>query len=266
MHTTPRIDDATWQLPEHSVEVLSPRKSRYCIVTAAWDEGEKSYRQYRRMALHTRELDFIVANRGPELPRLGRATLRGDFHIRCLIQVDEAGQSSAYRAAIAFALREGYEGIIMIDSNGKDGIEALPSFVRCLEDGYDLVQGCRYLPGGEARNTPLFRTLCVRLVAPLLLYPGTGYWYRDQTNGFKGFSRSFLLDPRVQPFRRCFRFHNLQVYLNYAAAKHRFRLVEIPVRRNYPGGSVPTKFSSVRQLRELFVDYVTISRGRLDPR
>jgi len=258
-------EDSGWQLPEHSVRTFAPRKSRYCIVTAAWDEGERSYRQYREMVPHTGGLDFIVASRGDGLRRLDERTLSRDFNIRCLIQVDAPGQSSAYRAAIALALRDGYEGVIMIDSNGKDDVDGLPSFVRHLEEGYDLVQGCRYLPGGESRNTPPFRTFCIRVLSPLLLYPATGYWYRDQTNGFKAFSRTFLLDPRVQPFRDCFRFHNLQVYLNYAAAKHRFRLIEIPARRNYPAGKVPTKFTSLRQLWDLLADYVEVARGRLDP-
>ncbi len=265
MSSASTVDDAHWQLPDHSVQVFAPRKTRYCIVTAAWDEGEKSHRQYRQMVPYTKDLDFIVANRGAELPSLGEKTLSREFNVRCLIQVDEAGQSSAYRAAIAMALRDGYEGVIMIDSNGKDDVGGLPSFVEHLEAGYDFVQGCRYLPGGEARNTPPFRTLCVRLLSPLLLFLGTGYWYRDQTNGFKAFSRAFLLDPKVRPFRDCFRNHNLQVYLNHAAAKHEFRLIEIPARRNYPKGSVPTKFVSARQLWNLLVDYVEIARGRLDP-
>ena len=139
-----------WELPVHEIRCFAKRKCKYCIVTACWNEGEKSYEQYRRMRPYTKELDFIVANRGDDLPDLGDDVLKNEFQIRTLLQIEEPGQSAAYRAALAYGLREGYDGIIMIDSNGKDGVEKMPSFVSHLDEGFDLVNGSRFMNGGTA--------------------------------------------------------------------------------------------------------------------
>ena len=63
------------------------------------------------------------------------------------------------RMAFAWALREGYEGVIVIDGNGKDDIRRDPAIRRELDDGYDHVQGSRFIPGGRAENTPFSRLL-----------------------------------------------------------------------------------------------------------
>jgi len=255
-----------WELPVQEIRCFAKRKCKYCIVTACWNEGEKSYEQYRRMRPYTKELDFIVANRGDDLPDLGDDVLKNEFQIRTLLQIEEPGQSAAYRAALAYGLREGYDGIIMIDSNGKDGVEKMPSFVSHLDEGFDLVNGSRFMKGGYHENTPLYRVIAIRIIAAGILWLGSHYWYTDQNNGFKAFSREFLLDDRVQPFRKIFQMHNLQVYLNYAAAKHKFLVVQVPTSRVYPSeGPIPSKFVSIRQFWKHLWDYIDAARGRYNP-
>lgn len=53
-----------------------------------------------------------------------------------------------------WALERGYEGVVTIDGNDKDSIEDVPRFLEKLKEGYDLVQGSRFLKGGRAVNTP----------------------------------------------------------------------------------------------------------------
>jgi dolichol-phosphate mannosyltransferase len=252
--------------PAYDLHVLRPKSSTTCIVSAAWDEGTKSYDQYRRMLPYSRRMDFIIANFGPLLLQQGFDVLKDELGICTILQMQEAGQSTAYRAALAFALSQGYERIIMIDSNGKDGVEAIPAFESALMSGAALVQGCRFATGGEHQNTPLLRLLAIRVVAAGILWLGCGYWYRDQTNGFKGFSRAFLQDPRVAPFRDDFRGHNLQIYLNYRAAKLGYQIAEIPTRRNYPeSGPIPTKIGTMSQWLKIFWEYLKVSAGAYNP-
>ena len=42
-----------------------------------------------------------------------------------------------------YALGEDYEGFVLLDGNGKDGVEAIPSFFAALDEGFDYVQGSR---------------------------------------------------------------------------------------------------------------------------
>jgi dolichol-phosphate mannosyltransferase len=169
--------------------------------------------------------------------------------------------------ALAYARDQGYEGIITIDGNGKDGVEALPHFIKELENGFDLVQGSRFMKGGFHKNTPWDRYIGIRFVMAPLLALGCGFWYTDPTNAFRAMSMRFLLDERVQPCRLIFVRFSLQHYLIYRAAKLRFRVKEIPVRRVYPDdGSIPTKILGWRlkwlDLKEL----IQVTFGRFNPR
>src|SRR5450759_2420133 len=86
------------------------------------------------------------------LPRRGRASLALSF------EWPTPGPSM-----------EGYQGIIAVDGNGKDGVEAIDAFVEKLQAGFDYVQGSRYIAGGRAINTPIDRKIGGRFIhAPLL--------------------------------------------------------------------------------------------------
>jgi dolichol-phosphate mannosyltransferase len=253
-----------WQIPPFAARSFAPKRSDLCILTAAWDEGPASLAQYERMRPFSAEFDFIIVNRGTYLPSQGDERLAA-LRVNTLLQVDTPGQSPAYRAGLAFALRRGYEHVIILDSNGKDDVTSMPQYVQALCDGTDLVQGSRFMAGGHHEHTPIVRQIAIRVVAAFLLWLGTGYWYSDQTNGFKGLSRRFLLDPRVQPFRDILAGHSLLVYLNYAAARHGFRVVQVPASRVYPAdGTVPTKLSTGQALLHI-LDYLRAITGRFDP-
>ena len=54
------------------------------------------------------------------------------------------------RLVFAYGLLEGYEGIINVDGNDKDGVEAIPRYADLLDQGYDCVLGSRFTAGGRA--------------------------------------------------------------------------------------------------------------------
>jgi hypothetical protein len=170
------------------------------------------------------------------------------------------------RMAIDFAIAEGYDGIVVIDGNGKDDYSAIPKFVELLDAGYDHVQGSRYVPGGQGINTPLSRTIGVKLLHAPLISLAARTRYTDTTNGFRAYSRRLLTDARVQPLRDVFVRYELHYYLAIRAARLGFRVIETPVTRRYPkAGKTPTKISPIRGnwlvLRTLFAAAV----GKFDP-
>ena len=61
------------------------------------------------------------------------------------------------RMAFDYALDQGYEGIVTVDGNDKDDTRLVHRFIEALENGYDHVQGSRYIAGGKGVNTPLLR-------------------------------------------------------------------------------------------------------------
>ena len=168
-------------------------------------------------------------------------------NVRSLLITDETGLCTATRLALAYAIEQGYEGVITVDGNNKDGVEAITDFIACLDQGYDLIQGSRFINGGVHKNTPIERYLGVKYVMSPVLSLGAGFKFTDVTNAFRACSMTYLLNKQVQPLRKEFVRYNLQLYLDYRAAKLKLRVKEIPVTRIYPDNeSPPTKLVGFR--------------------
>ena len=133
----------------------------------------------------------------------------------------------------------------MIDGNNKDSVENINDFVIKLEEGYDHIQGSRFIPGGEAINTPTSRLLGLKLLHVPMMRIASGFKYTDTTNGFRAYSKKLLLDDNMVVFRDVFTSYELHYYLAIEAVKQGFKCIEIPVTRTYPIGKVPTKISPV---------------------
>jgi len=234
-------------IPAHERHVFGARRHQYCVAVFVINEGERVRAQLRAMAPLADRVDIIVADGGSTDGSLALDTL-DEFRLRALLIKRGPGKLSAQmRMAIAFALDEGYEGVIVVDGNGKDDISAIPDFIARLDEGYDHVQGSRYIPGGQGINTPLSRTLGVKILHAPLISLAAGTRYTDTTNGFRAYSRRLLADPRVQPLRDIFMAYELHYYLAIRAARLGFRVTEAPVTRRYPKtGKTPTKISPVK--------------------
>ena len=230
------------------------------------NEGNRVRRQLHDMATLADQIDIVVADGGSTDGSLELDSLDG-FRLRALLVKRDSGRLSAQmRMAIAFALEEGYDGLVVIDGNGKDDVAAIPEFIELLAAGFDHVQGSRYIPGGKGINTPLSRMLGVRLLHAPLLSLAAGARYTDTTNGFRAYSRRLLTDPRVQPLRDIFVGYELHYYLAIRAARLGFRVTETPVTRRYPSaGPMPTKISGVSGNLHILEMLAAAALGRFDP-
>jgi dolichol-phosphate mannosyltransferase len=243
-------------LPAFTTRVFRPKRHLHALVIPVLNEGERIRRELERISAASPRVDVVIADGGSTDGALDDAFLT-EAGVRALLTKTGPGRLGAQlRMAYAWCLDEGYAGIVTIDGNGKDGVEAIDAFVARLEAGYGYVQGSRYRPGGAAENTPLDRHIAGRLIhAPLLSLAGRR-WYTDTTNGFRAYSAAYLLDPRVAPFRARFDRYAILFYLTVRAGQLGYRTCEIPVRRSYPPAQkAPTKISGLRgrisMLREL---------------
>ena len=114
-------------------------------------------------------------------------------------------------------------------------------------------------------NTPVLREAGVRLLHAPAISIAAGYWYTDTTNGFRAYSARFLRDERVAPFREVFGGYELHYYLSIRAARLRFRVVEVPVRREYPRGQLPSKIRGLRGGATVLSALAAACLGRFDP-
>ncbi|MBB4858143.1 dolichol-phosphate mannosyltransferase [Novosphingobium chloroacetimidivorans] len=255
------------QIPAHRVDLLSGRRHDHVLVIPVINEGERIRAQLARVHAANLPVDVIVADGGSTDGSLDLETLRAQG-VRALLTKTGPGKLSAQlRMAYAWCLDEGYEGVITIDGNGKDNVEAVAQFVAKLREGYDYVQGSRYAPGGKAENTPLERTIGNRLIhAPILSLAGR-HWFTDTTNGFRAYSRRYLTDRRVQPFRDVFFAYELLFYLTARAGQLGYRVCELGVRRSYPAGeAVPTKITGAGAKWAIIKQLLATATGRFNPK
>lgn len=257
---------ASQEVPNHERHVFAPKRHRYCVAVFVINEGERIRNQLRGMASLAGQIDIIVADGGSTDGSLALDSL-AEFNLRALLIKRDAGKLSAQmRVAIAFAIDEGYEGVVVIDGNGKDEYSAIPRFIDCLDEGYDHIQGSRYVRGGQGINTPLSRTLAVKLIHAPTISLASRFRYTDTTNGFRAYSRRLLTDPRVRPLRGTFMGYELHYYLAIRAARLGFRVIEIPVTRRYPRtGKTPTKISPIRGSLHVLGTLFSAALGRFDP-
>jgi hypothetical protein len=163
-------------------------------------------------------------------------------------------------------MKAGYEGVLVMDGNDKDNPTGIPRLVAALEAGIDHVQGSRFVPGGKSIRTPLARMLGIRLLHAPLISLASGFRYSDTTNGFRAYSRRLLLDERVAPFRDCFSGYELHYYLAIRAARLGFRVVEVPVTREYPAhGNTPTKIHGWRGNWQVLRTLLAVCLNRFNP-
>ena len=262
------LDTSGWQVPDSEIVELAPRRTKYCVTIPIINEGERILGQLAQMqALKiANAADILILDGGSTDGSMEPEGLR-KLNVRALLIKRGPGKQAAQlRMGWSYALREGYAGIVTIDGNGKDGVEAIPRFLEELEAGWDLVQGSRYLPGGEAIRTPLMRTLAIKLLHVPVIRLASGFRYTDTTNAFRAYSRRVLLDPAVQPFRDLFLTYEMLAYMSVRPPRLGFRVKEIPVSRRYPeSGEVPTKISHFRGSLLLMKILWQVLRGKLNP-
>ena len=241
------LDETGWEVPAFRAEVLRERRTRWAVAVFVINEGERVRAQLRRMAPLAGLADIVIGDGGSTDGSLD-APFPAECCVRAVLTKTGPGKLSAQmRMALAWCLREGYEGVVVIDGNNKDDPRAVPDFARALEAGFDHVQGSRYIDGGMAINTPPLRHWGVQLLHAPLISLAAGRRCTDTTNGFRAYSRRLLLDERVQPFRDVFATYELHYYLQIRAARLGYRTCELPVTRAYPpDGAVPTKISGWR--------------------
>lgn len=242
------LQHGDWQVPAFTYLELKPKAHKYAVCIPVINEGERVQRQLKKMqALGlTEQIDIIMADGGSKDGSLNDTFLK-EVGVRTLLTRKGPGKLSAQmRMAMAYAIEQGYEGCVFVDGNDKDDTSAIPSFVKLMEQGYDHIQGSRYIPGGHAENTPMARHLGLIILHAPLISLSAGFRYTDTTNGFRGYSSKFLADPKVNPFRDVFAAYELHYYLAIRAARLGYKVVETPVTRKYPKGKVPSKINSFK--------------------
>lgn len=255
-------------VPRFSCTEYAGKTKDYAVLIPIINEGDRIHNELRRARDHRVPscADIVICDGGSSDGSTEETVLRDLAVNTLLVKQDVGKQGAQLRMGIWWALQRGYKGIITVDGNNKDSIEDVPRFIEKLEEGFDLIQGSRFVKGGRAVNTPWLRLLSVKLIHAPIVSLTAGQRFTDTTNAFRGYSARYLEDPRVQPLRDVFMTYELLAYLSVRATQLGMRACEIPVTRAYPKtGKTPTKISFFKGNLELMKILLRNAQGAYNP-
>ena len=256
-------------VPKFSCTEYNEKSKDYVVLIPIINEGDRIIRELKRAyKYNVAECADIVICDGGSTDGCTEEGMLKKLKVNTLLVKQDAGKQGAQlRMGIWWALERGYNGIITIDGNNKDSIEDVPHFIDKLEEGYDLIQGSRFVKGGKAINTPFIRTVSVKLIHAPVISLTAHQRFTDTTNAYRAYSARYLKDDRVKPLRDIFMTYELLAYLSVRATQIGMKACEIPVTRAYPKkGKTPTKISFFKGNSELMKILMKNARGAYNPK
>lgn len=207
----------------------SPQRDerRILIVTPTYNESQNIERLVERVhevvpSAHI----LIVDDASPDgTGVLADRMAERDGRVHVLHREGKLGLGTAYIAGFRWALAAGYDLVFEMDADFSHRPEHLPQFL-ALSGEYDLVLGCRYIPGGGTQDWGLFRQALSRggnlYARSILLMP-----FHDLTGGFKCFRREVLAAIDLDAVQS--EGYAFQIELTWRAWRRGFRIAETPI-------------------------------------
>ncbi len=184
-------------------------------------------------------VDYLVVDDGSDD---GTGEMIASFagkSVKTLKHEKRQGVGAAIRTAIKYALENGYEILVIMAGNDKDNPNEIGLMLApILENGFDLVQGSRYLGGNRiGGDMPFYRKWATRL-HPFLFSFFVGKKVTDSTNGFRAMRLSLFKDRRINIDQSWLNTYELEPYVLFKAIRLGYRFCEAPVTKIYPAKSL----------------------------
>lgn len=256
-------------VPKFECTEYANKLKDYVVLIPIINEGDRIKKELMRAYRYnvSNYADIVICDGGSTDGCTNDSILKRLNVNAILVKCDIGKQGAQLRMGIWWALQRGYKGIITIDGNNKDSIEDIPYFIDKLKEGYDFIQGSRFIRGGKAINTPFIRTISVKLIHAPIISLTAHQRFTDTTNAYRAYSARYLQDTRVQPLRDIFMTYELLAYLSVRATQIGYKACEIPVTRAYPKtGKVPTKISFFKGNSELMKILIKNLLGAYKPK
>ena len=200
---------------------------RVLVVVPTYNEAENLEPVTGRLRAAVPEADLLVVDDGsPDgTGEIADRLAAADPSVHVLHRTEKAGLGAAYIAGFRWALADGYDVVVEMDSDGSHAPEELPRLLTALRDA-DLVIGSRWVAGGQIRNWPLYRQIISiggsTYARVLLRFP-----VRDSTSGYRAFRRQVLEELKLDEVASqgyCF-----QIDLAWKTWRTGFRVREVPI-------------------------------------
>lgn len=143
------------------------------------------------------------------------------------------GVGSAIRKIIHFGIDNDFDICVIMAGNGKDTPLEIPFlFSPIIKEGYDYIQGSRFLEGGSFENLPFLRRSMI-IGFTFLMTLLTGIKCTDSTNGFRAYKFSIFKDKKINIEQDWLDRYELETYLHYKVITLGYKIKEVAVSKNY---------------------------------
>ena len=201
------------------------------VAPFAYNEGVKIQRTLQRFP-KTQHYDIVVVDDGSTDHSLDNIQ---QYHAVILRNERNLGIGASIRILLKYAMLHGYDIVVIMAGNDKDDPHEIPRLLEpILNEGYDFVQGSRYLAGGNFGNMPFYRQIATRYIHPYLFSFLTGQKITDSTNGFRAIKLSILNDNAINLEQNWLDQYELEPYIFYKVITLGYKVKEIPVTKIYP--------------------------------
>lgn len=239
----------TQQEVHHATTMTKPQPRVLCIAPA-WNEGERIKRVVEAVPADCVETTVVVDDGSSDdtshYAASAGATVLGDGK--------NHGVGAAIRRGIDYALANDYDIVVVVSGGGKTPPAQIPRLLEPILRGEaELVQGSRYLEGGEFLRMPLRRKLGTRaytfLFSLFCLHKVT-----DASSGFRAIKLSLFDDKRINLWQDWLDRYELEPYLLFKSLRLKHKVVEVPVTIEYPktDGIAYTKMRALTDWWKIF--------------
>ena len=156
-------------------------------------------------------------------------------NVKTIKHAHQMGVGAAIRTAIKYALEHHYDVVVIMAGNDKDNPDEIPFLIDpIIKEGYDVIQGSRYIGSGRAGgDMPSYRKIAVRVHSRLLSII-SGKKITDSTNGFRAIKLSLFKDKRIDINQEWLNGYELEPYILFKAITLGYKVKEVPVTKIYP--------------------------------
>ncbi len=161
-----------------------------------------------------------------------------------VVDIPHTGAGACIKRAVRYAQENGYDILVVMAGNNKDDPEEIPRLLApIVQEGYDYVQGSRFLPGGSYPNLPAFRLFAIKLLSVLF----SVYARRrctELTNGFRAYRLGLFDDSRINIWQEWLDKYEYEYYVHWKVYTYAYKVKEVPVTKTYPADK-SVKYSKI---------------------
>jgi len=243
------------------------KRNNYLLVIPNLNEGPELKKLIKKIFFYkiNNLVDILVVDGGSNDNSINLSFLKKNIRTFIFIK-NNTGLSKQLQYAYSFSKKNNYFATITIDGNGKDDPRRIVDFIKKINDGYDFVQGSRFVKGGKELYTPLLRIFAIKFIhAPILSF-FSGFKWTDTTQGFRCYKNTLFKNNNLDIFRNIFHKYDLLAYLNYKAPRLGYSCVEIPTNRIYKKniGAQNSKIKGVFGYWDIFKTLLKVCLGFFD--